>query len=288
MEWFKEELRICREFAPPDTVSCQFYITAAKRQTQTNNVVNAQPPGSKPTSTALHDKVNDVFQSIASARLSTSSRRHSTSSHRTSALIRDEAHGDPEREKELRAEDADRLRPLPQAHLKPMRTPSQRDPPEKDAPHMPSPSPPPPQPTRHHKQRSANLSLEIPSAAAAPGPATVEATTTTTTQNGPGFDFGFPSTPTEFQKNLMRFAFMPAAVKSRKSGWSVEWGRPELAHMLRALAGEWTGRRACVFVCGPPSMRVDVSDSVAELQTKVLGTSQEMDEIYLHTENYAL
>ncbi len=31
MEWFKEELRICRDFAPLETVHCQFFITAAKR-----------------------------------------------------------------------------------------------------------------------------------------------------------------------------------------------------------------------------------------------------------------
>ncbi|KAL8868012.1 MAG: hypothetical protein Q9174_005274, partial [Haloplaca sp. 1 TL-2023] len=31
MEWFKEELKICRDFAPPESVHCQFYITAAKR-----------------------------------------------------------------------------------------------------------------------------------------------------------------------------------------------------------------------------------------------------------------
>ncbi|RJE17022.1 transmembrane component [Aspergillus sclerotialis] len=31
MEWFKEELRICRECAPPGSVQCHFFITAAKR-----------------------------------------------------------------------------------------------------------------------------------------------------------------------------------------------------------------------------------------------------------------
>ncbi|KAK4964635.1 hypothetical protein LTR66_012252, partial [Elasticomyces elasticus] len=38
MEWFKEELRICRDFAPPGTVQCQFYVTAAKRQSKTGQL----------------------------------------------------------------------------------------------------------------------------------------------------------------------------------------------------------------------------------------------------------
>lgn len=86
----------------------------------------------------------------------------------------------------------------------------------------------------------------------------------------------------------MRFAFMPAAVKSRRGGWSVEWGRPPIPHMLKDMSSEWTGRKACVFVCGPPSMRVDVSNTVAELQKLVLEPGHNLDEIYLHTENYSL
>lgn len=304
MEWFKEELRICREFAPPDAVSCQFYITAAKRQARTGQLVSAQTPG-RPVNMVLHDKVNDVFQSIASNRFSMSSNRYSTASNRNSALIRDEANGDPDREKELRDEDADRLRPLPQAHLKPMRSPSQRHltagsiesrsrsespvrsiPPNRTAteatPHMP------PHPTLHEKRRSRNLTVDISSAQTAQATAMQQVETT-----GHGFDFGFPSTPTEFQKNLMRFAFMPAAAKNRKSGWSIEWGRPQLPYMLREFSEEWTagkagrGTKACVFVCGPPGMRLDVSETVAKLQTKVL-RGKALDEIYLHSENYSL
>ncbi|KAI5369802.1 Putative ferric reductase, NAD binding domain, ferric reductase transmembrane component-like protein [Septoria linicola] len=279
MEWFKEELRICREFAPPDTVSCQFYITAAKRQTHTGKLVSAQTPG-RPVSMVLHDKVNDVFQSIASNRFSMSSNRHS-------ALIEAEANGNADREKELRDENTDRLQPLPQAHLKPMRSPSQRHllpsvaaeaPALQETPHMP------PHPTLHEKRRSKQLSLDISSAQVAQA-SQIQQVIESKDQ---GFDFGFPSTPTEFQKNLMRFAFMPrVAVKSKRSGWSVEWGRPEIPYMLKELSEEWTGKRACVFVCGPPTMRTDVSAVVAGLQTKVLG-SKTLDEIYLHTENYAL
>lgn len=284
IEWFKEELRICREFAPPDAVQCQFYITAAKRQTMTGAVVSAHTP-TRPVSMVLHDKVNDMFQNIASNRFSmTSSRRHS-------AMIQDEAQGDPEREKELRDENDDRLRPLPQAHLKPMSlspptglgisrhtpSPSPDGIPSKETPHLP------PHPTLHEKRRSRGLSLDMTDVRQMQAS---QMDQISQMQNPQQFDFGFPSTPTEFQKNLMRFAFMPAAVKSRKSGWSTEWGRPEIPYMLKEMSEEWTGRRTCVFVCGPPSMRVDVSNTIAELQKMVLRGQK--DEIYLHAENYAL
>ena len=143
----------------------------------------------------------------------------------------------------------------------------------------------PPHPTLHEKRRSGSLSLDINTARQVQATQMQQAVETQSQQQ---FDFGFPSTPTEFQKNLMRFAFMPAAVKSRRSGWSVEWGRPEIPYMLKELSREWSGRKACVFVCGPPSMRCDVSNTVAEMQKGILSGSKELDEIYLHTENYAL
>lgn len=79
---------------------------------------------------------------------------------------------------------------------------------------------------------------------------------------------------------------MPAAIKAQKSGWSTEWGRPDIPYMLREMSREWKGRRTCVYVCGPPSMRVDVSNTVASLQSMVL--SGKLDEVFLHAENYAL
>lgn len=291
MEWFKEELRICKEFAPADAVHCQFYITAAKRQTAGGGLVSAHTP-TRPISTMLHDKVNDVFQNIASNRFSTnSSRRHSS-------MILAEAQGDPEREKELREENDDRLRPLPQAHLKTLRrlenehspSPERRiglgvsthpdaydELPSKEQPHMP------PHPTLHEKRRSRGLTLDL-SAAQANQEAQIQQLSAM--HHPQQFDFGFPSTPTEFQKNLMRFAFMPAAVKSRKAGWSTEWGRPDIPYQLKEMSKEWTGRRTCVFVCGPPSMRIDASRTVAEMQKMVL--TGKMDEVFLHAENYAL
>lgn len=304
MEWFKEELRICREFAPPDTVTCQFYITAAKRQTQTGKLMSVNTP-TRPVSMFFHDQVNNVFQNIANARYSTSS------TQRHSALIHAEANGDPEREKELRQEEQDRIRPLPQAHLMPMRSSSRghlspspnragrdRSParsaspsnaPSEETPHMP------PHPTLHEKRRSRALTLDITSAQDAQAETLAQLEENShqpqnqpqSQQHNQVFDFGFPSTPTEFQKNLMRFAFMPAAVKSKKTGWSTEWGRPDIPFMLREMSEEWTGRRACVFVCGPEAMRVDVSNTVAEMQ-KSVWRDRGRDEVFLHTENYAL
>jgi hypothetical protein len=57
--------------------------------------------------------------------------------------------------------------------------------------------------------------------------------------------------------------------------------------MLKEMSKGWTGRRTCVFVCGPPSMRVDVSNTVAELQRTVWNMPGR-DEVYLHAENYAI
>lgn len=151
MEWFKEELRICREFAPPDTVRCQFYITTAKRQASTGDLVSAQTP-SRPVSMVFHDKVNEAFQHIANNRYSV------TSTRRSSTFIQEESAGDAEREKELKLENQDRIRPLPEAHLMPasdgrLSVPVQR----------PHPTLAPPFPTTlHEKRRSHGLSLELP------------------------------------------------------------------------------------------------------------------------------
>jgi len=403
MDWFREELRICREFAPPDTVTCQFYVTAAKRQQRMG--MSERAP--RPISTVFHDKLDGFVAGIASKR--------------NSAFIRDEAGGDQERERELRAEQEDAITSLPRPkHLQPMVFPppptqtSFPPPPTKvkgllkklegkekrqsmqsnfsapmsepdhhestrkflspssafkspgfhfpppspnhNAPHFnfappsprnsynpqnlpppprgpppggyrptswmsddsrpqsyqpsdshapptsnytpsalspeppyhrpehrsesPHPPPPPPPPIpqepkqAHARQKSGDLQIEIP---------TTQATST--------FDFGFPTTPTEFQKNLMRFAFVGAKVK--KEGWSTEYGRPDLGYMLKEMATGGVdgkgifGRRTCVFVCGPPSMRVDVANTVARLQADIWGDDSK-DEIFLHTENYAI
>ncbi|MCJ1409773.1 hypothetical protein MMC19_003856 [Ptychographa xylographoides] len=226
MEWFKEELRICRQFAPPDSVQCQFFVTTAKRYDPQATQLGGQ---SRPVSTIFHDKINHAFEGIASKRNST--------------LIRDEAAGDMEKERELRRENEDGITALPQAYLGPPKAPK---------------SP----------RKARPMNIEIPE----PQPHT-------------NFDFGFPSTPTMLQKNLMRFAFLPA-VATKKGGWSTEYGRPDIPFMLRGFQRDF-GRRTCVFVCGPPSMRVDVQHTVARMQRQVLANSA-IDEIFLHTENYAI
>ncbi|KAG9238738.1 ferric reductase like transmembrane component-domain-containing protein [Amylocarpus encephaloides] len=471
MDWFREELRICREAAPPDAVTCQFYVTASKRQTGQPQGGAGHSRAPRPISTLLHNKLDGFVSDIAAKR--------------SSALIRDEAHGNFEREQELRAEDEDAITSLPQAkHLQPRvlppampqqtfppppkkvmrenslkklegRTPSpnppQADPheatrnflspsaatvkpsgsvkrrefhfspppPRADAPlfkyappsprnsnnpwkehidsarnsarlsydpnNLPPPPPgPPPQGNRPASYDSRSLSTEYRPASYVPDskpvsteihrpshdqelkppsfadstrasqdskcsvdnfplppppphpqdatqsmpPPPPEPQASQTAQSSPGlspypaapeaahvrqksadlhiaipsssnapatqptnFDFGFPSTPTEFQKNLMRFAFVGAKVK--KEGWSTEYGRPELGYMLKDMATGGAdgkgifGRRTCVFVCGPPAMRVDVANTVAKLQADIWGDDSK-DEIFLHTENYAI
>ena len=276
IEWFKEELRICRESAPPDAIRCQFHITSAKRTSKTGQVVSAASP-TRPLSTFFHDRVNDAFQGVANKRWSDMSHK------RNSALIKDEAAGNQEKEHELRRENEDAILALPQAHFVPARNKTMQS---------LSPSPDPANqrisshpalnhPIQDRRHRQHNLSLDI-TAAVEGGKSAIAPVTT----NAHGFDFGFPSTPTDFQKNLMRFAFLPASVRKKKDGWSTEYGRPDIPYMLREFSAD-LGRRTCVFVCGPQSMRADVSRTVAQLQ-KDVWQNPEREELFLHTENYAI
>ncbi|PBP16894.1 ferric reductase like transmembrane component [Diplocarpon rosae] len=385
MDWFREELRICREYAPPDSVTCQFYVTAAKR----NSRIGLGERAPRPISTIFHDKLDGFVAGIASKR--------------NSLFIRDEAQGDEDRERELRQEDEDAITSLPQSkHLQhkvfppPPTTffpppPPPRNPPwenalnklegkEKatieadsheatrkflspnlrsgefhfpppsprhDAPHFqfapPSPNrlsaiststynpsnhppPPPGLPPRAYRPESHMSSDSRPQSyiPSEPFPPTQSAFAPPLTNGQPApssstgltqpeeahtrhkaaelqihipsktdpstFSFGFPTTPTEFQKNLVRFAFVGA---KKKEGWSTEYGRPDLGYMLKEMATGGAdgkgifGRRTCVFVCGPPSMRVDVATTVARLQADIWGDDSK-DEIFLHTENYAI
>lgn len=262
MEWFKEELRICREFAPPDTVQCQFYITAAKRLPATGQVVSAQTP-SRPMDGFFKDKVNNAFQDIATKRQSHIS---DISAGRHSQLIRDEAGGDVEKEAELRRENEDNISALPLAHVVPVGASSDM-------------AYPYPHRNPQANQRGGKLSLDIEAATHTVNQPAVHI------QNPEQFNFGFISTPTEFQKNLMRFAFLPGAVRKR-DGWSIEYGRPDIPFMLKQASKDF-GRRTCVFVCGPPGMRRDVAKTVASLQKDILHDSNK-DELFLHTENYSI
>jgi predicted ferric reductase len=276
LEWFKEELRICRECAPPEAVTCQFFITAAKRLQPRTYRMTAQTT-QQHISTYFRDHINDAFQGIADKRASYVSKRNS-------AYIRDEADGDIDYEKALRDENEDTVSALPRAHvaaqdLLPSSTvpggirnfshPLQSDSPTDE-----------PEPDRNSGGR--DLTLDIQTALDASVPGTFDPSAL---EQPDYFGFGFPSTPTEFQKNLMRFAFLPAATRTN-DGWGTEYGRPDLPFMLREMGDEF-GRRTCVFVCGPPEMRVAVSRTVAEMQRLVLGNNG-IEEIFLHTENYAL
>ena len=225
MEWFKEELRICREYAPADSIHCSFFITASKRYD-----TEPKPSRSRPHSDLLHDKVNEVFQGVASKR--------------NSALIMADANGDPDRERELRDENKDDITALPPVFLAPPRFAVGEKPP-KASKRTSQPAPPP--------------------------------------AGSKAIDFGFPQTPTKFQKNLMRFAFLPT---TRSDGWRTEYGRPDIPYALKELSKDF-GRRTCIFVCGPPSMRTDVANTVAKLQHDVWSDPGK-DEIFLHAENYAI
>ncbi|KAH0536902.1 hypothetical protein FGG08_006273 [Glutinoglossum americanum] len=232
VDWFREELRICREYAPPDSVRCHFFVTAAKRHgasisiSRKDNVI----------SDILHDKLNNFAQGIASKR--------------NSALIRDEAAGDPERERELRRENEDRITALPkQEEIKAPEPAHTRD------------------ASQVHSRQRPSLTLSMKGV------------------GEPNFEFGFPETPTMIEKSLVRFAFGVSAV-GKKQGWLTEYGRPDLPYMLRDLSKEF-GKRTCVYVCGPPGMREDVANTVARMQREVWRDPYK-DEIFLHTENYAL
>ncbi|KAM3543832.1 hypothetical protein ARSEF1564_003277 [Beauveria bassiana] len=337
MQWFRDELSLCRESAPPESVTCKFFVTSAVRDR--HNLAGAQQQMTAPINSGggggggggaaaqhkrqlshlLHNKLDDFVAGVASKR--------------NSALILDEAKGDPERERELRAENEDKITALPpQKYLQP------------HAPHHHASPPTQQQQQQHETQRPLNANgfpidkkpdkdepgtdtefhfpplqrenpphfnyvpgtlhadAEHPAAPTPPElahlrttnlPSSTEPRPRPTSTFGPpsGFDFGFPATPTEFQKNLMRSAFpVPHEIDG---GWSLEYGRPELGYMLRQWATGGTdgrgilGRRTAVFVCGPPAMRVGVANTVAQLQAEIWG-DDELEEIFLHTENYAL
>lgn len=382
MDWFREELRICRDSAPPESVTCKFFVTAAVRQSR---VPQQRERGPRPLSNAFHDRLDGFVAGIASKR--------------NSAMIRDEAQGNPDYEQQLRAEDEDRIMALPQQkYLQPHAVPPQAPPPVNrqsaqeeslrrlegreettegeydEAPAAPTADYPEDKPKRefHFPPLHTRPDLQPHFNYAPPSPRKLPPNSTSSNDNtrpntggpsssqdnsneiahqyeqqqqhqqqyqqqqqqppppppqqsqhlrppeiahlrttdlppqprptstfGPpsGFDFGFPETPTEFQKSLMRFAFpvphqMPGT-EGTGGGWSVEYGRPDLGYMLR----EWAtggadgrgilGRRTAVFVCGPPSMRVGVATTVARLQAEIWGDEM-LEEILLHTENYAL
>lgn len=248
MEWFKEELRICRECAPPGSVQCHFFITAAKRY-------ESLPETKEHRLSGIRDKISDAI--------------HNAGSKRNSALMMMEAEPDLKREFE------DSITALPQAYLAPPRhlAPPGSNPQPQGS--DPQPHFPPPPTNNNNNRTSATATLPR---------AQIDATR----PPGGTFDFGFPQTPTKFQKNLMRFAFLPTNITAsqRRDGWRTEYGRPDISYMLRGMSKEF-GRRTCVYVCGPPEMRTEVASTVAKLQRNVWQNGG-LDEIFLHAENYAI
>ncbi|GIK06197.1 hypothetical protein Aspvir_001841 [Aspergillus viridinutans] len=210
IEWFREELRICREHAPPNTVHCHFFLTGPTQD------------GSReqPCCDVVQEKIYNMLSGM---------------DKRNSAYIREEAAGDLEREKELRRENEDAITSLPRIYTSPV---------------------------IGSRQFTALPGLQT-------GPANVP------------FDFGFSDAPSPPQKSTPRFASLPL---QRRDGWRIDHVRPDIPRMLTEYSQTF-GRRTCVFVCGPPSMRIEVTKTVARLQQQVMMDSRR-DEIFLHAENY--
>ncbi|KAJ6003191.1 hypothetical protein N7451_005738 [Penicillium sp. IBT 35674x] len=101
--------------------------------------------------------------------------------------------------------------------------------------------------------------------------------------SNPGFDFGFGNTTpvSQIQPTPRYASFQPSM---RRDNWKTDYFRPDVSSLLNEYSKSF-GRRACIFVCGPPSLRVEVSNTVAKLQLQVL-TDSSKDEIFLHAENY--
>jgi ferredoxin-NADP reductase len=219
MEWFQEELRICKDHAPAGILHCHFFLTGVKDEQVDRDIVQ--------------EKIYGMLQGI---------------DKRNSAYIREEAGGDAEIEKELRRENEDGLAALPGAYT---------------ASHVAN--------NRHYYQ---------------PGMDPHAAVGSQGYNNNVPFDFGFGSPHAMPQRQpaqpTPRFAYFQPGL--RRDNWRTDYFRPDISQMLNEFSKSF-GRRACVFVCGPPSMRVEVANTVAKLQQQVM-TDPSRDEIFLHAENY--
>ncbi|KHO00205.1 ferric reductase transmembrane component 7 [Metarhizium album ARSEF 1941] len=310
MDWFREELRICREAAPPESVTCKFFVT---RAVDHRNVGEITAPIDGHNSRVLDhtslDKVDGFVAGIAP--------KHD------SVLIQAEAGGNPEKERELREENKDRITALPpQKYLQPYQHPQVvpplnrlgpngypedkkeldvKQPEEFHSPPLDNETPPhfdysplnPNKPTVDISKVQGPYPVRAPELAHMRHATILEgARKLPTCTVGPPAEggFGLPKITTQFRKDLTRSATPPQEIDG---GWSMEYGRPDLGQILK----EWAtggadgrgilGRRTAVFVCGPPSMRVGVANTVARLQAEIWG-DDELEEIFLHAENYAL
>ncbi|KAL1900688.1 hypothetical protein Cpir12675_000822 [Ceratocystis pirilliformis] len=305
LDWFREELRICRESAPPEAVTCKFFVTATKQRVAEGGLVaeavDQRTEGLATNSQSIHDRFDAFVTGVASKR--------------NSALIDTEAQGQvkfiQDQQQYLRTGNEDEISALPdklhwKTHDRGADTKDQSD--SKSGPaitrqasfHFPvmrDPNPP------HfnnipHTARLAETAIDAEVKQEGGQPIRIPETAHLRTANlaptaaaTSDLDFGFSESPTELQKSIVRSAFpMPYQMDG---GWSVEYGRPDLGYILKGWATGGPegrgilGRRTAVFVCGPPSMREGVASTVAKLQANIWGDDM-LDEIFLHTENYAL
>ncbi|KAL2830207.1 ferric reductase like transmembrane component-domain-containing protein [Aspergillus cavernicola] len=305
IDWFKEELRICRDHAPLNTVHCYFFLTGAKDN-------RGQPFATQDQQLyrdIVQEKIYDTLQDIEK---------------RSSAYIREEAAGDEDREKELRRENEDTLTALPpRAYtsnlprssnyhspmqnyaFSPYQQPSQFQP----SPSQFQPSPSQFQPSPSQFQQSPHQSQQQFHQSPHQFQQQFQQQTPYQSPQSAGnvpFDFGFGQAQAQAQPQAQpqlhiqtafspslappppanprpnpRFASLPL---QKRNGWRIDYTRPDIPKMLNEFSKTF-GHRTCVYVCGPPGMRVDVSDAVASLQHLVL-TDSTKDEIFLHAENY--
>ncbi|THC99114.1 hypothetical protein EYZ11_001435 [Aspergillus tanneri] len=228
VEWFKEELQICRDSAPLNSVHFHFFLTTGTSP--------LYPEGRGLSSSDLvQEKIYHTLQGF---------------DKRDSAFIREEAAGDPEMENELRRENEDAITALP----------------------VPAPARtlPPINTSRHYSQYHSWT-----------GTGSGSGTPDSVEKNSP-FDFSLTPTTTT-ARGVPRFASLPL---HRRNGWRIDYMRPDIPRLLTEYSRDF-GRRACVFVCGPPSMRVEVAHTTARLQQHVI-TDSSRDEIFLHAENYSI
>ncbi|KAH7020634.1 hypothetical protein B0J12DRAFT_746610 [Macrophomina phaseolina] len=74
-----------------------------------------------------------------------------------------------------------------------------------------------------------------------------------------------------------------AASAREEGGLNMHYGRPSVAQLLPTLL---SGTRAFVLGCGPESMKVELSNAVAELQLDMVVKAKRMQSIVLHTEAF--
>ena len=234
MQWFQEELRICREYAPINSVYCSFYITAFGLPCATATSQDTRPPAPGRD----HRSEDDNLTQGMAMKYNHLSERKDVAEDALSS-----SGGDT-----LSTEGRNGLCTLPRAYFPgpPRLAVGEKAP--KRAKHS---SPPP-------------LSLAPLSS-----------------NDLNGFDFGFPK-PSAVPPCSLPHSTMPY----QHDGWRTEYGRPDIPHLLQSLASDF-GRRTCVYVCGPPEMRVDVAQTVARLQHGIWADPHK-DELFLHAENYAV